>query len=243
MQARFYAPWYGRFLSPDPARDQHFEETQSWNIYSYVQNNPTLHFDPNGEADIFVFRPEATKTSAAWNKTMKVAERNGNTVHMYNGPKATVENYNKALATPDAHVVVTGHTVENEESKAVSVHLADGDVGTRAAAISTAPSTPVGDVQATTVGAFGCSSVDLAPQYSNTTFTGVTSGSDHVTDVTTLDASARAYTNVLAKDGSPAAATAAATKPIKASNYTMDHNGDKAVIVPKKADVPKKKED
>ncbi|GLH74894.1 hypothetical protein GETHLI_33960 [Geothrix limicola] len=48
MQARFYAPWYGRFLSPDPARDQHFEETQSWNIYSYVQNNPTMNFDPNG---------------------------------------------------------------------------------------------------------------------------------------------------------------------------------------------------
>jgi uncharacterized protein RhaS with RHS repeats len=49
MQARFYAPWYGRFLSPDPARDQHFEETQSWNIYSYVQNNPVMAIDPNGE--------------------------------------------------------------------------------------------------------------------------------------------------------------------------------------------------
>lgn len=48
MQARFYAPWYGRFLSPDPARDQHFEETQSWNIYSYVQNNPTMNIDPTG---------------------------------------------------------------------------------------------------------------------------------------------------------------------------------------------------
>jgi len=48
MQARFYAPWYGRFLSPDPARDQHFEETQSWNIYSYVQNNPTMKVDSTG---------------------------------------------------------------------------------------------------------------------------------------------------------------------------------------------------
>jgi hypothetical protein len=48
MQARFYAPWYGRFLSPDPARDQHFEQTQSWNIYSYVQNNPTMQIDPTG---------------------------------------------------------------------------------------------------------------------------------------------------------------------------------------------------
>ncbi len=51
MQARFYAPWYGRFLSPDPARDQHFEETQSWNIYSYVRNNSVTHIDPNGMED------------------------------------------------------------------------------------------------------------------------------------------------------------------------------------------------
>lgn len=48
MQARFYAPWFGRFLSPDPALDQHFEFTQSWNIYSYVQNNPTMLIDPTG---------------------------------------------------------------------------------------------------------------------------------------------------------------------------------------------------
>ncbi len=52
MQARFYAPWYGRFLSPDPARDQHFEETQSWNIYSYVRNNPTMNIDPDGQQSV-----------------------------------------------------------------------------------------------------------------------------------------------------------------------------------------------
>lgn len=49
MQARYYLPMYGRFASPDPARDQHFEQTQSWNIYSYVQNNPIMAVDPNGE--------------------------------------------------------------------------------------------------------------------------------------------------------------------------------------------------
>ncbi len=43
---------YGRFLSPDPARDQHFEETQSWNIYSYVRNNPVTHTDPTGMEDL-----------------------------------------------------------------------------------------------------------------------------------------------------------------------------------------------
>jgi len=54
MQARFYAPMYGRFLSPDPTRDQHFEETQSWNIFSYVQNNPVTKIDPDGMEDYWV---------------------------------------------------------------------------------------------------------------------------------------------------------------------------------------------
>lgn len=48
MQARFYMPWIGRFTSPDPARDQHFEDTQSWNIYSYVRNSPIMKVDPTG---------------------------------------------------------------------------------------------------------------------------------------------------------------------------------------------------
>ena len=48
MQARFYHPGFGRFTAPDPARDQHFDNTQSWNIYSYVRNNPIMSTDPTG---------------------------------------------------------------------------------------------------------------------------------------------------------------------------------------------------
>ena len=48
MQARFYLPQFGRFSAPDPARDQHFEDTQSWNIYSYVRNSPVMSTDPTG---------------------------------------------------------------------------------------------------------------------------------------------------------------------------------------------------
>ncbi len=48
MQARFYLPGIGRFASPDPAMDQHMEITQSWNIYSYVRNNPITSIDPMG---------------------------------------------------------------------------------------------------------------------------------------------------------------------------------------------------
>jgi hypothetical protein len=77
MQARFYAPWYGRFLSPDPARDQHFEQTQSWNIYSYVQNNPTMHIDPTGmelaaSADVDKkLRPQLQKLAVGGTLTYK----------------------------------------------------------------------------------------------------------------------------------------------------------------------------
>ncbi|BDU75467.1 RHS repeat-associated core domain-containing protein [Mesoterricola sediminis] len=60
MQARFYLPMYGRFASPEPARDQHFEETQSWNIYSYVRNNPITHTDPTGMFDDGVAEALAT---------------------------------------------------------------------------------------------------------------------------------------------------------------------------------------
>jgi len=48
MQARFYLPMYGRFASPDPKRDEHFEDTQGWNIYSYCGNNPVMRIDPDG---------------------------------------------------------------------------------------------------------------------------------------------------------------------------------------------------
>jgi RHS repeat-associated protein len=65
MQARFYVPMYGRFLSPDPARDQHFEETQSWNIYSYVRNQPTMAIDPNGMEHYWVVVNQADPKRSA----------------------------------------------------------------------------------------------------------------------------------------------------------------------------------
>ena len=78
MQARFYAPIYGRFLSPDPARDQHFEQTQSWNIYSYVQNNPVMMTDPTGlSPDLPMENPDGSEYTSSpirnfsdWHRTI-----------------------------------------------------------------------------------------------------------------------------------------------------------------------------
>jgi len=47
--ARYYANTQGRFTSPDePFWDQDKIEPQSWNLYSYVQNNPLGFIDPTG---------------------------------------------------------------------------------------------------------------------------------------------------------------------------------------------------
>jgi RHS repeat-associated protein len=48
MQARFYDPLVGRFLSTDPI---HFVDDNpfTFNRYSYANNNPYRYTDPNGE--------------------------------------------------------------------------------------------------------------------------------------------------------------------------------------------------
>jgi RHS repeat-associated protein len=49
--ARYYARTQGRFTSPDlPFMDQWELNPQSWNLYSYVRNNPLRLVDPTGNA-------------------------------------------------------------------------------------------------------------------------------------------------------------------------------------------------
>jgi hypothetical protein len=50
MNARVYDPDIGRFLSPDPTVP-YTHNPQSFNRYSYVQNNPLNRFDPDGFND------------------------------------------------------------------------------------------------------------------------------------------------------------------------------------------------
>lgn len=47
--ARYFSSTYGRFLSPDPANaGADPTNPQSWNMYSYVLNNPLVYTDPTG---------------------------------------------------------------------------------------------------------------------------------------------------------------------------------------------------
>jgi len=48
-EARYYANLQGRFASPDIVfADQDIATPQSWNLYSYVRNNPLAYIDPSG---------------------------------------------------------------------------------------------------------------------------------------------------------------------------------------------------
>ena len=49
MNGRVYDPRLGRFLSPDPIVGDP-TSSQSWNLYSYVGNNPLSYADPTGES-------------------------------------------------------------------------------------------------------------------------------------------------------------------------------------------------
>jgi RHS repeat-associated protein len=48
--ARYNSSTMGRFLSPDSlGSGEHPQNPQSWNLYSYVQNNPLTFVDPTGQ--------------------------------------------------------------------------------------------------------------------------------------------------------------------------------------------------
>ncbi|MCC6858170.1 MAG: hypothetical protein IT158_06410 [Bryobacterales bacterium] len=49
--ARYFSGAQGRWTTADlPFADQHVEDPQSWNLYSYVRNNPLTFIDTTGRS-------------------------------------------------------------------------------------------------------------------------------------------------------------------------------------------------
>jgi RHS repeat-associated protein len=85
--ARYFSAAQGRFTSPDkPFADQHPEDPQSWNLYSYVTNNPLRFIDRNGLAKIEV---RYNKIGPGYTHSyVVVTDRNGAQTYFRGGPTA-----------------------------------------------------------------------------------------------------------------------------------------------------------
>lgn len=57
MQARYYYPMFGRFLSVDPSMRDTISSARGWSKYSYVQNNPVNAIDPTGQESTLAITP------------------------------------------------------------------------------------------------------------------------------------------------------------------------------------------
>jgi len=60
MNARYYLPEVGRFVSPDSIVPEP-GNPQSYNRYAYVRNNPVNFTDPSGASGMFPSRGRAVQ--------------------------------------------------------------------------------------------------------------------------------------------------------------------------------------
>jgi hypothetical protein len=177
-RARWYAPQAKRFLNEDPIGLK-----GGINLYGYASNNPLNRIDPTGLTDFHVFFPEYASLEglSAAHSRFKDPNHNLNTIQKEIGPKdriifyfspnATIENWNKAVATKGVHVIFVGHITNSD-----SILLANGTVGPSASFMRPGSKrTDFGDVNAKSVALFGCDSWGLKNNFKNTKFVGVNS--------------------------------------------------------------------
>ena len=63
--ARYYGSSMGRMSSPDDGIDQDFDDPQSWNLYSYVRNNPLNRVDADGRL-VTICTPANVEGQTGW---------------------------------------------------------------------------------------------------------------------------------------------------------------------------------
>lgn len=75
--ARYFGSNLGRFMSPDPPLlDQHIADPQSWNLYSYVRNNPLSFIDPTGNSvELLCSGSDPTKCAAERQKGLEFLQK------------------------------------------------------------------------------------------------------------------------------------------------------------------------
>jgi triacylglycerol esterase/lipase EstA (alpha/beta hydrolase family) len=120
-----------RFLSPDdPVLYWSVEDPQTFNLYSYVHNNPLNHIDPTGHLTIIV--PGTGWSSSNWNDNMKLVNEAKQEFH---DPDVRILNWSGDL-TNSARLqgasqlseMVANHTFQPGEKLNVIGHSRGGEV-------------------------------------------------------------------------------------------------------------------
>ena len=70
MNARYYDPANGRFISQDTYRGE-LDDADQWHLYAYCANNPINYVDPSGHVVKGKLPPAGTKLWACLNITKK----------------------------------------------------------------------------------------------------------------------------------------------------------------------------
>lgn len=93
----------GRFMSPDDGSDQDPSDPQSWNLYSYVQNNPLTNVDPDGHDCVTQSRVDgSTESVSVSSGGCSGAAGNGTTQTYVNG----------SVNLSDIHTGADGHSID-----------------------------------------------------------------------------------------------------------------------------------
>jgi RHS repeat-associated protein len=115
--ARYYGSSMGRFLSPDSVGGSP-DNPQSWNLYSYVLNNPLINTDPDGHACVL-----QTRTSDTTETVSVASQGDCSGVTVQDGQSATYVNGTVNLsdisAGADGHSIDIGFTSYDGNSSGV----------------------------------------------------------------------------------------------------------------------------
>jgi RHS repeat-associated protein len=154
--ARYNASTMGRFMTPDPPlMDQHIADPQSWNLYSYVRNNPLSFVDPDGNAiELLCTGSDASKCAGERQKELEFLQnslgndkaasnlyinevKDGDNIRYFVGIKGDVGDFMKqgdtahdlANLVENKNVVEFGLTSKDLSNQGGAVTYEKGEVG------------------------------------------------------------------------------------------------------------------
>ncbi len=133
--ARYYGSALGRLTGPDqPFADQNTNDPQSWNLYSYVRNNPLNRIDADGHLTVII--PGTGWSPSNWNENMKLFNEAREKFH---DPDVRILHWSGSLqdsalgnGASALTAMVSGHTFAPGEQLNVIGHSRGGDVAIEA---------------------------------------------------------------------------------------------------------------